>query len=142
MPSSERMPHRFTYRVRFRECDPMGIVFHTHYLDWFEYARTEALRDLGLPYIVIQDSGTTLPVVDLAIKYHESARYDDSIIIETLPQLSESKLRLTCSYRILRAADLRLLVTGHVTLCFIENARTRPVPAPILLQQALGAGNA
>lgn len=136
------MPHRFTYRVRFRECDPMGIVFHTHYLDWFEYARTEALRDLGLPYIVIQDSGTTLPVVDLAIKYHESARYDDSIIIETLPQLSESKLRLTCSYRILRAADLRLLVTGHVTLCFIENARTRPVPAPILLQQALGAGNA
>ncbi|MDA1027627.1 MAG: thioesterase family protein [Bacteroidetes bacterium] len=136
------MPHRFTYRVRFRECDPMGIVFHTHYLDWFEYARTEALRELGLPYIVIQDSGTTLPVVDLAVKYHESARYDDLIIIETRPLLSESKLRLTCSYRILRQADLRLLVTGHVTLCFIENGRTRPVPAPILLQQALGAGNA
>ena len=73
----------------------MGIVFHSHYLDWFEYARTEALRDFGLPYKVIQDGGVTLPVVDLAIKYHKSAHYDDLVTIETTPSLSHSNLRLT-----------------------------------------------
>ncbi len=137
-----KLPHRFIYRVRFRECDPMGIVFHTHYVDWFEYARTEALRDIGLPYKVIQDSGVTLPVVDLAVKYHESARYDDLVVIETEAALSSSNLRLTCSYRILRSSDQKLLVTGHVTLCFLEKGKTRPVPAPVVLQKALSTGNA
>ena len=135
-----QMPHRFTYRVRFRECDPMGIVFHSHYLDWFEYARTEALRDFGLPYKVIQDGGITLPVVDLAIKYHKSAHYDDLVTIETTPSLSHSNLRLTCSYRVLRNSDQQLLVTGHVTLCFLQEGKSRPVPAPLFLQKALNGG--
>jgi acyl-CoA thioester hydrolase len=131
------LPHRFNYRVRFRECDPMGIVYHVHYVDWFEYARTEALRDLGFPYKSVQDSGTILPVVDLAIKYHESARYDDLVVIETVSTLSNSNLRLTCSYRILRETDERLLASGHVTLCFLQDGKSRPVPAPLPLIEAL-----
>jgi len=115
----------------------MGIVYHTHYVDWFEYARTEALRDLGLPYKEVSDSGTVLPVIDLAIKYHESARYDDLVVIETIPALSKANLRLTCSYRILREADDRLLASGHVTLCFLKEGKTRPIPAPEHLVNAL-----
>lgn len=115
----------------------MGIVYHAHYVDWFEYARTEALREIGLPYKDISEKGITLPVVDLALKFHASAKYDDSIIVETTPSLSASSLRLTCSYRIVRELDGVLLVSGHVTLCFLQEGKTRPVPAPIPLQQAL-----
>ena len=131
------LPHLFRYRVRFRECDPMGIVYHAHYVDWFEYARTEALREIGLPYKEVSENGITLPVVDLALKFHTSARYDDEILVETTPSLSSSSLRLTCSYRILRASDNHLLVSGHVTLCFLQEGKTRPVPAPLLLQRLL-----
>ncbi|MDA0378304.1 MAG: thioesterase family protein [Bacteroidetes bacterium] len=126
----EAPPHTFHHRVRFRECDPMGIAYHVHYLDWFEYARTEALRDLGVPYKEIADSGITLPVTHLEIDYKESARYDDMIRIETRARLSASTVRIACHYRVLRDEDDRLLATGRVDLCFLDPERNRPVRAP------------
>lgn len=123
-------PHIFRHRVRFRECDPMGIVYHVHYLDWFEYARTEALRDAGVPYKEIEDGGLALPVTHLEIDYRESARYDEEILIETTPELSDSTVRISCHYRVLRADDERLLATGRVDLCFLDPERGRPVRAP------------
>lgn len=123
-------PHILPYRVRFRECDPMGIVYHVHYLDWFEYARTEALRDAGVPYKEIEDDGLILPVTHLEIDYKESARYDEEILIETTPVLSDSTVRISCHYRILRAEDDVLLATGRVDLAFFDPKRGRPVRAP------------
>jgi acyl-CoA thioester hydrolase len=126
----EAATHIFRHRVRFRECDPMGIAYHVHYLDWFEYARTEALRDLGVPYKDIADSGITLPVTHLEIDYRESARYDEMIRIETRATLSSSSVRIACNYRIFREEDDRLLATGRVDLCFFDPVRGRPVRAP------------
>jgi acyl-CoA thioester hydrolase len=108
----------------------MGIVYHVHYLDWFEYARTEALRDAGVPYKEIEDDGLILPVTHLEIDYKESARYDEEILIETTPVLSDSTVRISCHYRILRAADDVLLATGRVDLAFFDPKRGRPVRAP------------
>jgi len=115
----------------------MGVVYHAHFIDWFEYARTEALREIGLPYKEIQDSGTSLPVVDLAVKYHKSAYYDDLLVVETMPSLSSSGLKLTCDYTVRRQGDDQILATGHVTLCFLQEGRLRPVPAPQAIQEAL-----
>lgn len=123
-------PHLFRYRVRFRECDPMGIAYHVHYLDWFEYARTEALRDVGVPYKEIEEGGLTLPVTHLEIDYKQSARYDEEILVETIPELSASTVRISCHYRVMRAADHELLATGRVDLCFLDPVRSRPVRAP------------
>jgi len=132
-----RFAHHYTHRVRFRECDPMGVAYHAHFIDWFEYGRTEALRSVGIPYKEVQDSGVSLPVVDLAVKYHKSAYYDDVLVVETRPSLSNSGLKLTCDYRVVRESDQALLATGHVTLCFLQSGRTRPVPAPEVLRKAL-----
>jgi acyl-CoA thioester hydrolase len=108
----------------------MGIVYHVHYLDWFEYARTEALRDAGVPYKEIEGDGLALPVTHLEIDYKESARYDEEVLIETRSVLSASTVRISCHYRVLRATDERLLVTGRVDLCFFDPERGRPVRAP------------
>lgn len=123
-------PHTYRHRVRFRECDKMGVVYHVHYLDWFEVARTEALRDLGFPYKQIEESGYILPVTDLAAKFHQPARYDDEIIVETRVSISKSAVRITCEYVIRREKEDLKLVTGHVTLCFFDPKRSRPVSAP------------
>ena len=117
----------------------MGVVYHAHYIDWFEYARTEALREFGLPYKEIADGGISLPVVDLAVKYRKSALYDDLLVIETTPSLSASGLKLTCQYAVRRPKDNQLLATGHVTLCFLQDGRSRPIPAPESLQKAMAA---
>ena len=70
------------HRVRYRECDPMGIVYHTHYIDYFEVARTEALRSRGLSYKSIEDGGVYLLVLDLSTKYSSPARYGDLLEIQ------------------------------------------------------------
>jgi len=124
------MTHTYQHRVRFRECDPMGIVYHVHYLDWFEVARTEALRELGVSYKSIEAAGTILPVTGLHAKYHLPARYDDEVLVETTCHLSQSGVRIRFEYEVKRKVDNALLVEGSVSLCFFDRGRSRPTPAP------------
>jgi acyl-CoA thioester hydrolase len=123
--------HRYVYRhrVRYRECDPMGVVYHTHYLDYFEAARTEALRELGLAYKRLEEEGIIMPVIDLAVHYKRPAHYDDLLEI-TASFDRMPKMRVRIHYEVRRAGEPRVLATGHVTLCFVDQRRNRPIPAP------------
>ena len=118
------------HRVRYRECDPMGIVYHTHYLDYFEVARTEALRDMGLPYKELETSGVIMPVTEAAVRYHRPAYYDEIVTIRTLIAPTIPEIRLRIEYIAVVEKDARKVVSGHVTLCFFDSARQRPVRAP------------
>lgn len=121
--------HVYEHRVRFRECDPMQVVYHTHYIDYFEAARTEALREMGLPYKALQDSGVIMPVVDLGVRYRRSAYYDDLLAITSIIK-EMPRVRIRIDYEVRRVDEPDLLVTGHVTLCFFDAERQRPVSAP------------
>ncbi len=123
------------HRVRYRECDPMGIVYHAHYVDFFEAARTEALRAVGMPYRELEEMGIIMPVIEVSIRYHQSARYDDLLEIKTSFE-DEPKLRVHVYYEVRRQGEPRLLTTGTVALCFVDTRRNRPVPAPEPLLQA------
>lgn len=121
--------YTYRHRVRYRECDPMGIVYHAHYVDYFEYARTEALREMGLAYKTLEDSGVIMPVVDLSVQYKRPAAYDD--VLEITASFNEvPRVRVPIDYTVHRVADETLLVTGRVTLCFVDRTRNRPMPAP------------
>jgi len=130
----------YTHRVRYRECDPMGVVYHTHFVDYFEAARTEALRDMGLAYKTLEERGVIMPVVDLAVQFKRPAHYDDELVIRAMftePPTSS----ITITYEVRRRGEDTVLVTGHVTLCFVHAERRRPVPAPVdvyaLFEEAL-----
>lgn len=126
----------------------MGVVYHTHYLDYFEAARTEALREVGVRYRDLEDSGIIMPVVSATIEYKAPAQYDDLVIVEarfpTMPSV-----RVPIDYVVHRvpegatppvdgsgtvdATDLPkgdLLATGHTDLCFMDAERRRPVRIP------------
>ena len=118
------------HRVRYREADPMGIVYHTHYIDYFEAARTEALRHAGLPYKTLEENGLFMPVVELAISYKRPARYDDLLEIKTGVSLSDSATRMHFDYEVYRKGEKELLVSGNVTLCFYDRESERPMRAP------------
>lgn len=118
-----------THRVRYRECDPMGVVYHTHYLDWFEAARTEALRSAGLPYKALEDRGIVMPLVEASVRYHGSARYDDVVEVEAT-FTEPPRVRVPIEYAVRRQGETEILVTGRTVLCFVDRARGRPVPAP------------
>ncbi len=112
----------------------MGVAYHAHAVDWFEAARTEALRAAGMPYKELEASGIILPVVDLGVRYRTSVLYDDLIeITATVEPPTGPRLQTTYQVRRVGADGVvgpDVLVEGHVLLCFVDTERGRPVRVP------------
>lgn len=114
-------------RVRYQETDCMGVVNHINYINYFEVARTELLRSLGITYKQIEDMGVMLPVVDVAAKYHKPAHYDDMLTIKVYLR-KKPTIKVPFEYEIFR--DDELLITGAVTVAFMSAETRRPTRAP------------
>lgn len=71
-------------RVRYHDCDPLGIVYHGHYAKFFEIGRTEAMRKHDFAYKKLEELGFAMPVVEMHIKYNRPARYDELMDIKTI----------------------------------------------------------
>lgn len=96
-----------TFRVRYQETDQMGVVYHANYLNWFEIGRTEMIRELGFSYREMEEAGALLPVVDLDVKYHQPARYDDQVTVFTR-MIDFSPLRIHYEYEVRRMSGEEL----------------------------------
>ncbi|MBX7247270.1 MAG: acyl-CoA thioesterase [Candidatus Sumerlaeaceae bacterium] len=73
-----------TFRVTYRETDPMGHAYYGNYLEWFEIGRTEMLRSLGRAYRDWEQThGVWLPVTSCWVDYKAPTRYDDLVTVET-----------------------------------------------------------
>ncbi len=134
------MAYTYTHphRVRYRECDPMGVVYHTHYLDFFEVGRTEALRDVGIRYRDLEDEGIIMPVVEVEVQYHGPAHYDDLLRVDVHFEHPPT-VRVPIDYTVRRDGEDEVLVSGHTTLCFMDTARRRPTQAPAAVRDAFAA---
>ena len=76
--------HRFPLRVYFEDTDLSGMVYHANYLRWFERARSEMLRCLGIEQRSVEEAGDGVyAVAELTIRYLAPARLDDAILIES-----------------------------------------------------------
>ena len=101
-------------RVRFHEVDSWGIVWHGHYIAWFEVGRSVLLNKFQLSPQDFTRLGYIAPVVDLKCSYKEPARLGDEVILRTTV-LKPTKAALTFQFEILRKRDRKLLVTGEET---------------------------
>ena len=101
-------------RVRFNEVDSWGMVWHGHYIAWFEAGRSALLNKFQLSPPDFTRMGYVAPVVDLKCSYKEPARLDEEIIIRTTV-LKPTKAALTFQFEVLRKKDRKLLVTGEET---------------------------
>ena len=112
--------------VRYAETDMMGVVYHGSYIPWLEVGRTQLLKELGLPYRQLEESGFRLPVLEVALKYLRPARYDDLVTVVT--RLTERPLlRIRLEYEVRRGEEL--LATGYSVHAFID-LQGRPVRPP------------
>ena len=138
------LTHAYRHRVRYRECDPMGVAYHAHAVDWFEAARTEALRAAGMPYKELEASGIILPVVELGVRYKRSVYYDELIeVAARVEPPAGPRLQTHYEVRVVGEGgdvDPAVRVEGSVLLCFVDTARGRPVRVPERVAVLLGAG--
>ena len=106
----------------------MGVAYHSHFVVWFEAARGDLIRSLGLSYRDVEKMGVMMPVAELQIKFMRPAFYDDLLrVVVTVNELPERRLKT--EYEVFNEKD-ELLCTGMVILAFINSETRRPVPAP------------
>lgn len=127
--------HETQVRVRYAETDQMGVVYYGVYPQYFEVARVEALRNLGLSYREMEDQGVMLPVRDLHIRYKGPARYDELLTIRS--QIREfPQARIAFDHEIVGESG-RVLTLGRVELVFVDIASRKPCACPASLAAGL-----
>jgi acyl-CoA thioester hydrolase len=108
-------------RVNYSETDQMGVVYHARYLVWLDVARTEHLRRCGMSYRDLEASGLRLAVSEVAIRYRQPARYDDSVRIRCWVREVASR-KVEFGYAIEHAEDARLLATASTSLLALDSS--------------------
>ncbi len=120
--------HHYAVRVFYEDTDLSGVVYHANYLRWFERARSDMLRLLGIDQRAEFDAnGGAFAVAELNLRYAAPARLDDEVmIISRAEELGAATCRMyQCAYR----GDI-LLAEGRLRLGFIApDGRPRRQPA-------------
>ena len=113
--------------VRYAETDQMGVVHHAVYPVWFEAARTEFIKIIGITYSKMEEMGILLPVYELRVKYLRGAKYEEELLVETKLSLI-TPARIVFSYRVYREDDpeKNLLVEGSSIHAWVDQ-NMRPI---------------
>lgn len=115
-------------RVRYSETDQMGYVYYGNYASYFEVARVDMLRSIGLSYKGIEESGIMMPVLELKCKYIKPAFYDDLLTVKVI--ISEiPKTRILINYEVSNESGT-LINLGETTLVFVNMETKRPCNCP------------
>jgi len=125
---------QYAVRVPYAHTDQMRFVYYSHYLEYFEMARSELLREVGLPYAELEQRGVFLPVVEAHCEYKISAHFDDLLTVSSRCDFQGPRIRI--DYEIHR--EQALIVTGYtVHVCLSSEGKVlRPIPE---LRRLMGA---
>jgi len=106
-------------RVRYAETDQMGFAHHANYLIWCELARTSLMRDQGVSYRELEESGLFLPVVDAHITFRSPARFDDLVQVRCWVRELRSR-RVDFGYQLKIDEENRVLATATTRLIAMD----------------------
>jgi acyl-CoA thioester hydrolase len=122
--------HRYSVRVYYEDTDASGVVYHASYLRFAERARTEALREKGIPHAEMTSQyGLMFMVRRLKLDYLAPARLDDSLTVVTR-MLALRAASVELRQPIFRIGEDRPLVVLEVLLACVRRTDRRPGRVP------------
>jgi acyl-CoA thioester hydrolase len=125
-------------RVGFSDTDAQGVVYYGRYFPYFDLARVEYHRHLGVLRLGLGADERQLVMRACGIEYLAPARFDDLIeVFVRVSRIGRSSVTYECAaYRV---ADEELMVTAQQTLVLVELARRLPVPVPDWFRERIRA---
>ena len=115
----KKLSNRTEVLVRFNEADPLGIVWHGHYIRYFEDGR-EAFGNMhGLGYLDVYKQGFVIPIVSVHCDFKRSLRYGDRVIVETIYIPCEAA-KMKFNYSLTNAATGEIVATGYSVQVFLD----------------------
>lgn len=122
-------------RVRYGETDQMAYVYYGNYAMYYEVARVESLRQLGVTYKELEASGIMMPVLENHSKFLGPARYDELLrIITTIREKPGVKIKF--EYEIFNEQN-KLINQGETLLVFVDTKTGKPVRTPPMMATVL-----
>jgi acyl-CoA thioester hydrolase len=119
----------------FHDLDPMAVVWHGHYLKYFELARCALLQRFDYDYLDMRDSGYVWPIVDMRTKYVRSARLGQKLKIRA--EIVEWEFRLKIEYVVSDALTGQILTKAHSIQVAVEvsTGEMQYVSPPVLMKR-------
>lgn len=105
--------------VRFNEADPLGIVWHGHYVRYFEDGREAFGKRFGISYLDFYHQGLAVPVVSVQCDFKKPLRYGDSVIVEST-FINSAAAKMKFEYKIFESRSNALVATGSSLQVFVD----------------------
>jgi acyl-CoA thioester hydrolase len=137
-PTDRRSPFRYVYRTRvgFDETDAQGIVYYGRYMPYFDRARVEYLRDLGV--LVREPADPEFVMRAQHVEYHAPARFDDELEVYVRVRRIGTTSVLW-EFEAYNATTDERLVVATQTAVSVDLAERRPVPVEGRVREAIAA---
>ena len=113
------LKHITEVEVKFSEADPLGIVWHGHYIRYFEDGREAFGKKYGIGYLAFYKNGYVIPVVNVQCDYKKSLRYGDTVNVET-EFIPGEAAKMLFKYRLYNVASGQLVASGSSVQVFLD----------------------
>ncbi|GAA0188486.1 acyl-CoA thioesterase [Fulvivirga kasyanovii] len=121
-------------RVRFNEIDSMGILWHGHYIKYFEDGRESFGRAYNLGYLdVYEDHGFTIPIVKVDCNYKKPVKYNDPVVLETT-FVDTPAAKIIFDYKLYHADNQEVYATGRSVQVFLNKQNQLQLTVPEFFQ--------
>ena len=127
--------HEYKFRVTYPDTDKMGTMHHANYAKYYEAARWELFRSIGVPYNSVEDAGVMCPVIRMNFKFIKVTRYDEQLtVITTLKNIKG--VRIWFEYKLYNDQN-ELINEAETELAFVGKDNWKPCAAPDFLMSAI-----
>lgn len=129
------LEHEYVFRVMYPDTDQMGTVHHANYAKYYETARWELFRSLGISYRLVEEAGYMLPVIRMTTRFLKPIHYDDLLTIKTTLKTMRGA-RMSFTYKLYNA-NHELVNEAETDLAFVHRDSWKPCIAPDFLAKAI-----
>ena len=129
------LTHEYTFRVMYPDTDRMGTIHHSNFAKYYETARWELFRSIGISYHSVEEAGYMLPVIRMNFRFIKTANYDALLTVKTTLKAIKG-VRIWFSYKLYNEQD-ELVNEAETELAFVEKDTWKPCAAPEMVMKAI-----
>lgn len=127
--------HEYAFRVMYPDTDKMGTVHHSNYAKYYETARWELFRSIGISYRSVEEAGYMLPVIRMNFRFLKTVQYDALLKVKTTLKAIKG-VRIWFSYKLYNEQN-ELVNEAETELAFVEMDTWKPCIVPEFVMKVL-----
>lgn len=127
--------HEYKFRVTYPDTDKMGTMHHANYAKYYETARWELFRSIGVPYNSLEEADVMCPVIQMNFKFIKATRYDEQLTVKTTLKAIRG-VRIWFEYKLYNEKN-EIVNEAETELAFVGKDNWKPCAAPVFLMSAI-----